>query len=1063
MMMKTKLTAICTLAILFLTVSSTVKANQIVDFMDYNDNQLPFPPGPHFFPGGPTLGWLIWKPEWGWTHTYSFEEPLPPSMITSAILEIKHFGNFMYYEHKIYLDDVYLGYLDNGFPYETSNITTFVIDPANFDNLLDGVANVWLDIDYPDSVAIWWSRLTINYVPSGLDHIEISGPSEVEEDSVTGYTCTAYFVVGGVTTSSDVTNSISWSDNSDFASFDSGGFLTTTSVSADQPCQIKATFGGKTDTHDITIKNVIPTVSITADVSLGGEPGSNGIFGVSRTGSTKETLRVYYNTVGSTASSGYDYMALPGYVDIPPGESAVAISVIVIDDDIEEGNEEVKVNLTTNPQYYIGQASATVTIGDDEGTPPASTGHIPAKDSYQVARDTIIQLHVTDDSSGIDKVTIHVEGDLIYDSDAENPVGIYDSTGSGQAVEGICRRIGSDLDYMYVFQGSTLFDYEQKVDVEVNATDKTGYSMTDTYSFYTRMRTFGKNIRVNTDTGKLAQNHPATAVDSNGNIWVVWEHTIIASDSDIYIGKLPEGGSAFESSTPVISNTNNQRNPAIAIDRNDNDKIYAVWQDNRNGNWDIFMSTYDGTNWSLEKMINEIEIDPTNPVSNQVNPAIVIDRQSPYTVYVVWQDDDNGNQDIYSANSSDGFSTNLLITNNDSDQTEPVIDITGSIPHIIWTDARDSDTDIYAAKGTIEESLVVTSSNQSSPSVAISQGDLHLLWVDDESGFDDIFYGKDGSNLPIDDGISIIDELRTEQGAPSIAVDETKVFACWEDSRWVSNNADIDIYYAEKTGSGFGTNILVNDDFTIYTQTSPVINTDKDGNPYMVWVDNREGNNDIYAVAATSLGQVLATGNIGASGGIVEDDSTPRSGIVDSEDDVIVEIPQGTLKVDTTITIRELNNPPELPPGAFGVYYEFSPSGLEFDLPVTITIPHAAADCPAHSEYKVYFYDPTLFGTPWSQDGITDVEHLTALQDPDLPSDVHVVRFKTTHFTAFGAGGPIPGAPSSSGGGGGGGGCSVSAGGEGNIVEFFLPYVGFIIVLVILTVRDARVRKAHNR
>lgn len=41
---------------------------------------------------------------------------------------------------------------------------------------------------------------------------------------------------------------------------------------------------------------------------------------------------------------------------------------------------------------------------------------------------------------------------------------------------------------------------------------------------------------------------------------------------------------------------------------------------------------------------------------------------------------------------------------------------------------------------------------------------------------------------------------------------------------------------------------------------------------------------------------------------------------------------------------------------------------------------------------------------------------------------------------------------------GGGGGCSVSAGCEGNIVEFLLPYIGFIIVLVILTVRDARVR-----
>ncbi|MCP4263772.1 MAG: hypothetical protein GY774_40630, partial [Planctomycetes bacterium] len=71
----------------------------------------------------------------------------------------------------------------------------------------------------------------------------------------------------------------------------------------------------------------------------------------------------------------------------------------------------------------------------------------------------------------------------------------------------------------------------------------------------------------------------------------------------------------------------------------------------------------------------------------------------------------------------------------------------------------------------------------------------------------------------------------------------------------------------------------------------------------------------------------------------------------------------------------------------------------------------------------------------------------TVLEDPNLPSDVHAIRCNAVHFTAFGSGG---------------GGCSVSASGEGNIVEFFLPYIGFIIVLLILTVRDARVRNARR-
>jgi hypothetical protein len=1063
-MMKTKLIAICAFSILLLITNSTVRANQIVDEVGPSDGQ----PGTYFFPGGPTAGYYIWGPDWGWTHTFSFEGPLPPSSITSATLEIRQFGVFMYDEHEIFLDGVSLGFLDNGFPYETSHTTTFILGSVDIDNLLDETANIWMDIDYPNSVAIYWSRLTINYVPAGLDHITVSGPIQVDEDSGAQYTCTAHFIDSST---SDVTNSVSWSDNSLFASIDSGGFLTTSTVSSDEPCQIKATFGGKTDTHDITIKNLVPTVSISAATPLASEPFFNGFFDVSRTGSTKETVRVFYNTdktVSNPATPGADYMSLPGYVDILPGETSSAFSVIVIDDDIEEGPETVKLNLTANPSSYKIDPvlySATVTIADDEGTPPETTGHIPAKNSFQAARDTIIQLHVTDDSSGIEDVTIHVEGDLIYDGD----VAEYSTENAQQAVRGICRRIGTELDYIFVFQASNLFDYEQEVNVEVNATDKAGHNITDTYSFFTQMRTFGKNIKVNTDTGTFVQNHPATAMDSSSNIWVVWEHTVVAGDSDIYIGRLPEGGSAFESSQLVFGDPNDQRNPAVAID--DNDTIYVVWQgDDPNGLWDIFASTStNGTNWPNPVKVNSN--DPHNK-SNQTSPAIAIDGTG--LAYIAWEDNSKGdsNKDIWVASSTNATTwTSTLIASAVDNQTEPVVDITTGyfkIPYIIWTDARSTSTDIFASKNFvswIENALVNTLSNQSSPAVVISDGILHLLWVDDDNGPDDIFYGNDDLGLPIE-GISIVDESGTVQSSPSIVANGAKVFACWQDSRNISNNTDTDIYYAEKAGTDFGTNILVNDDIGTYTQTSPVIGTDKNGNPYMVWVDNRQGNNDIYAAGATSVGPILATEDVDAgSGGTLEVDDT-RPGIVDSEDDVIVEIPSGALPVDTTIKIAKLNNPPDLPPGAFGVYYEFMPSGLEFNLPVTITIPHKAADCPGHSAYNVYFYDPTIPppGLPWRQDGITNVEHLTVLEDTDLPSDVHAIRFDTDHFTAFGAGGSVPGAPGGDdGGGGGGGGCSVSAGGEDNIVEFLLPYIGFIIVLVILTVHDARVRKARSR
>ncbi len=1062
-MIKTRLIPICALAILLLIAGSTVKANQIIDLVDSSDEQ----DDTIFYPGGVTEGYLISYPDWGWTHTFSFDGPMPPSSITSATLEIKQYGVLMYDEHEIFLDGVSLGFLNN-VPYETTYYTTFTLSSVDINNLLDGTADMWMDIDWPNSVAIYWSKLTINYIPSGLDHIEVEGPTQVNEDSVAQYTCRAYFIDGS---SSDVTSSCSWSENSDFASIDSGGNLTTSSVSEDEFCQIKAAYGDLTDTYDITIKNVIPTVSISATTPLAAEPGINGIFGISRTGSTNEILRVYFSRSGSTATPGSDYMELvpTDHIEIASGQSSVPISVIVIDDTVEEATETVKLTLKTSASYFVDPvfSSATVTIDDDEsGTYPETTGHIPDKDSVQVPRDTIIQLNITDGGSGVDYkgVTIEVEGDLIYDGANETTPGVYKTT--SQTVNGICRRVETEKGYMFVFQASTLFDYEQKVDVKVNAKDKAGNVMPEEeYYFYTVMRTFGKNIKVNTDTGTFAQNHPDSATDSWGNLWVVWEHMVIGGDSDIYIGKLPAGGSAFESSQLVFGDLNNQLKPAIAIDGTE--KIYVVWQGNDpTGNWDIFVSTsMNGSNWTSPVKVN---VDALNE-SSQTSPSIAIDGDN--QVYIAWEDNSAGNKDIWVATST-GTSPWALtqLTNDLNNQTEPVVKITGlfldNTPYVFWIDEGDIDTDIFASKNdgswSSPQLIVDTFSNQSSPSVAISNGTIHLLWVDDNNVIESIFYGNDAGGLPIN-GISIADEPGTYQCAPSITAHGTKVFACWQDSRNVLSNADTDIYYAENGVSDFGTNILVNDDIGTYTQTSPVINEDIYGNPFIVWVDNRKGNNDIYGAGVTSIGNILRSATVKTyvpTTQIVQINESTEN--IDDADDVKIEIPAGALPVDTEIRIAKLNNPPELPAGAFGTFYEFGPSGFKFNLPVTITIPHKAADCPGHSAYAVYFYDPTIPppGLPWSRDGITNVEHLTVLQDPTLPSDVHVIRFKTDHFTAFGAGSSVPVA--SGGGGGGGGGCSVSAGCEGNIVEFLLPYLGFVIVLVILTVRDARVRKARG-
>ena len=823
-----------------------------------------------------------------------------------------------------------------------------------------------------------------------------------------------------------------------------------------------ASIGSPSQTTVTIVDDEKPTISIAATDASAAEPSDNGDFTIERIGITTGSLRVYYNTSGSTATSGSDYVALPGYVDIPSGQTSAHITVVVKDDNDEEGSEIVKVTLTSQSSYDIDPSlsSATVTIADDEGAAPEISGFIPERNSFQAAIDTIIQLHITDSAIGVDyeSVTIHIESDLIYDGAEESSEGIYDSTGKEQTVKGICRREGTEADYTFVFQPSSSFDYEQKVDVAVSATDKADNDITETYYFYTVMRTFGKNVKVNSDTGTLEQNRPDTARDSKGNIWIVWDQATSAGDTDIYIAKLPAGGNAFESSVPVFIGANSQRNPAIAIDGSD--KLYVVWEEYANPNWDILLLTStDGIAWTYDSgskpfQVN-VNLDPTDTAPDPVtlNPDIAIDSLK--KVYVTWEEQRNDNKDIWVRSlEGDVWGAATQITNEPSSQTEPSvgIDLIDNTAYIVWTDARNTETDIYGAKSTSWSInaivLVYGETNLINPVCAISDGVLHVSWIAEEDGYDTyVVYGNDENGLPFTYRPHINDDL--EEGkvnkskrSPAIAVNGTKVFACWQDWRDVANNSDTDIYYAENTGSDFGTNILVNDDVGINIQTDPVIGIDNNGNPYMVWVDNREGNNDIYYAGAMSVGPALVTSEVSAVSGDT----------VEVNDRLKVEIPAGALVADTTVTIAEMVNPPELPSGTFGVFYEFSPGGLEFNTPVTVTLPHASNECPGYSIYSVYWYDSSVWppASPWTQDGITNVQHI------ELSPTLHAVRFQTTHFTGFGTGGGFVPAPvGGGGGGGGGGGCAISTNSQGNAIEYMLPYIFYIVVLLIVKLKDA--------
>ena len=115
---------------------------------------------------------------------------------------------------------------------------------------------------------------------------------------------------------------------------------------------------------------------------------------------------------------------------------------------------------------YVTIASAILIVenGEDE-TPPYTIDHDPAPNATWVPRETDIIVHVRDGGAGVDTSTITMTVDDV------------DVTGSVSI-------IGTKTDYTLIYNPPSDFEYEQVVNVTVDASDLASNTMnTDVYSF----------------------------------------------------------------------------------------------------------------------------------------------------------------------------------------------------------------------------------------------------------------------------------------------------------------------------------------------------------------------------------------------------------------------------------------------------------------------------------------------------------------------------------------------------------------------------------------------------
>jgi beta propeller repeat protein len=268
----------------------------------------------------------------------------------------------------------------------------------------------------------------------------------------------------------------------------------------------------------------------------------------------------------------------------------------------------------------------------------------------------------------------------------------------------------------------------------------------------------------------------------------------------LYVRDTQETPVSADFTFAISSNLADQLNPAMGYTIDE--RPFAVWQDNRNGNWDIYLKYLD---------TNEV-VNISSDASDQKNPRVWRDR-------VVWQDARNGNLDIYLYYVSSG---NLMrITSNSGGQTNP--DIYEN--RIVWEDDRNGNSDIYMYDlGTNMESLITIEDPglqpfQTTPRIYEDT----IVWLDNRFGEFNIFsYNiSTGAEEAITSGRSI--KFKPEIYGQYIV---------WEDNR--NGNWDIYMYDLDEENEQQVTTLSSN-------QINPALHES-----YLVWEDDANGNRDIF-------------------------------------------------------------------------------------------------------------------------------------------------------------------------------------------------------------------------
>jgi len=216
-------------------------------------------------------------------------------------------------------------------------------------------------------------------------------------------------------------------------------------------------------------------------------------------------------------------------------------------------------------------------------------------------------------------------------------------------------------------------------------------------------------------------------------------------NGEIYFRRSSNSGGSWNTAKNVSNTAENSNFPAVAAS---GANVYISYSDYSKGNDEIFFkrSLNNGTSWQNFKRL-------TNTSGASQNSAISV---SGANIYVAWQDNTPGNNDIYFKRSLDSgvtWQTSKKIITNSTSSLNPTLAAGASNLTVVWENEATTNSDIFfrtsTDNGVTWQNAKRVANNAGSSVMASSAANganLYVTWWDNTPGDNKIYFRRSADN-----------------------------------------------------------------------------------------------------------------------------------------------------------------------------------------------------------------------------------------------------------------------------------------------------------------------------